>query len=134
MPRRCSTTSSNALFFELFLKINASQLRKIIKNHGTVIEFKGFVIPTGALENFLKGYKTVSRILQKTAKFSSKTCRKACPHKTLKQVAKKTINISQNGARRDPRELPGGSKSSQDRHKFMLKIIIGLLTPLRTPK
>ena len=90
MPRMRSATPSDALFTHLFLKVDAVQLRKIIKFHETLIKFKGFALSAGALENLQKGYKTMPQILLKQAKISFETCRKACPNKALEQVERKT--------------------------------------------
>ena len=66
MPRMRSAAPSGALFTNFFLKVDAVQLRKIIKFRETVIKFKGFALSAGALENLHKGYKTMPQILQKT--------------------------------------------------------------------
>jgi hypothetical protein len=67
MPRMRSATPLNALFFKLFLKNDPGQHLKIIEFHETVIKFKGFDISAGDRENFKKGNKIVSQILQKTS-------------------------------------------------------------------
>ena len=90
MSRMRAATPSDALFTHLFLKVDAVQLREIIEFRETVIKFKGFALSAGALENLQKGYKNLPQILQKLAKFSFETCRKACPNKTLEQVARTT--------------------------------------------
>ena len=90
MPRMRSAAPSGALFTHFFLKVDAVQLREIIEFRETVIKFKGFALSAGALENLQKGYKNMPQILQKLAKISFETCRKACPNKTLEQVARKT--------------------------------------------
>ena len=90
MPRMRSAAPSGALFTRLFLKVDAGQLNKNVTFRETFIKFKGFALSAGALENLQKGYKNLPQILQKLAKFSFETCRKACPNKTLEQVARTT--------------------------------------------